>query len=33
MAQFCRVNCGITFPIFAKTAVVGANASPLALKQ
>ncbi len=29
IAQFCRVNYGITFPIFAKTSVVGANANPL----
>jgi glutathione peroxidase len=29
IAQFCRVNYGITFPLFAKTAVVGANANPL----
>jgi len=29
IAQFCRVNYGITFPVFAKTAVVGANANPL----
>jgi glutathione peroxidase len=29
IAQFCRVNYGITFPIFAKTAVVGPNANPL----
>ncbi len=29
IAQFCRVNYGITFPMFAKTSVVGANANPL----
>jgi len=29
IAQFCRLNYGITFPVFAKTAVVGANANPL----
>lgn len=29
IAQFCRMNYGITFPVFAKTAVVGANANPL----
>ncbi len=29
IAQFCRVNYGITFPVFAKTAVVGAKANPL----
>jgi glutathione peroxidase len=29
IAQFCRVNYGITFPIFAKTSVVGAKANPL----
>jgi glutathione peroxidase len=28
IAQFCRVNYGITFPMFAKTSVVGANANP-----
>lgn len=28
IAQFCRVNYGITFPVFAKTTVVGANANP-----
>jgi glutathione peroxidase len=27
--QFCRVNYGITFPMFAKTSVVGANANPV----
>jgi glutathione peroxidase len=27
--QFCEVNYGITFPVFAKTAVVGAKANPL----
>ena len=29
IAQFCRVNYGITFPVFAKTDVVGKNANPL----
>src|SRR5512145_405087 len=29
IAHFCRVNYGITFPVFAKTAVVGKNANPL----
>ena len=29
IAQFCRVNYGITFPVFAKTAVVGSKANPL----
>lgn len=29
IAQFCRVNYGITFPVFAKTTVVGAKANPL----
>src|SRR5688572_11792765 len=29
IAQFCRVNYGITFPVFAKTSVVGARANPL----
>jgi glutathione peroxidase len=29
IAQFCRVNYDITFPIFAKTSVVGASANPL----
>ena len=29
IAQFCQVNYGITFPMFAKTTVVGANANPL----
>jgi glutathione peroxidase len=29
IAQFCQVNYGITFPVFAKTAVVGKNANPL----
>ena len=28
-AQFCRLNYGVTFPMFAKTPVVGANANPL----
>ena len=29
IAQFCRLNYGVTFPMFAKTSVIGANASPL----
>ena len=29
IAQFCQVNYGITFPVFAKTAVVGTKANPL----
>ena len=29
IAQFCQVNYGITFPVFAKTSVVGVNANPL----
>jgi glutathione peroxidase len=29
IAQFCHVNYGITFPMFAKTSVVGANANAL----
>ena len=29
IAQFCRVNYGITFPVFAKTSVVGSQANPL----
>jgi glutathione peroxidase len=29
IAQFCRVNYAITFPLFAKTTVVGASANPL----
>jgi glutathione peroxidase len=29
IAEFCQVNYGITFPMFAKTSVVGANANPL----
>jgi glutathione peroxidase len=29
IAHFCRLNYDITFPVFAKTAVVGKNASPL----
>ncbi len=28
IAQFCRVNYGVTFPMFAKTSVAGANANP-----
>lgn len=29
IARFCRMNYGITFPVFAKTSVVGAKANPL----
>jgi len=29
IAQFCQLNYGVTFPMFAKTSVVGANAIPL----
>ena len=29
IAQFCRLNYGVTFPMFAKTSVVGANANSL----
>jgi glutathione peroxidase len=29
IAQFCQVNYGITFPMFAKTSVVGTTANPL----
>src|SRR5215831_8542702 len=29
IAQFCEVNYGVTFPMFAKTSVVGATANPL----
>ena len=29
IAQFCQLNYGVTFPMFAKTAVVGKNANPL----
>jgi glutathione peroxidase len=29
IAQFCRVNYGITFPVFAKTSVTGANTNAL----
>ncbi len=29
IAEFCRVNYGITFPVFAKTSVAGPNANPL----
>jgi glutathione peroxidase len=27
--QFCRVNYGITFPVFAKTPIIGTNANRL----
>ncbi len=29
IAQFCEVNYGVSFPMFAKTSVIGANANPL----
>jgi glutathione peroxidase len=29
IAQFCRLNYGVSFPMFAKTSVVGAKANPL----
>ncbi|HEY7559998.1 MAG TPA: glutathione peroxidase [Candidatus Binatia bacterium] len=29
IAQFCRLNYGVTFPMFAKTSVVGGDANPL----
>jgi glutathione peroxidase len=29
IAQFCRLNYGVTFPMFAKTSVVGAQANEL----
>ena len=29
IAQFCQLNYGVTFPMFAKTSVVGANANQL----
>ena len=29
IADFCQVNYGVSFPVFAKTAVVGANANPV----
>jgi len=29
IAQFCRLNYGVTFPMFSKTSVVGATANPL----
>jgi glutathione peroxidase len=29
IARFCQVNYGVTFPMFAKTSVVGADANPL----
>jgi glutathione peroxidase len=29
IAQFCQVNYGVTFPVFAKTSVLGAAANPL----
>jgi glutathione peroxidase len=32
IAHFCQVNYGITFPVFAKTTVVGAHANPLYLE-
>jgi len=29
IAQFCQVNYGVSFPMFAKTSVVGGNANPV----
>jgi len=29
IAEFCKANYGVTFPMFAKTTVVGAGANPL----
>lgn len=29
IAEFCQVNYGVTFPVFAKTSVLGAAANPL----
>jgi glutathione peroxidase len=29
IAQFCRLNYGVTFPMFARTSVIGVNANPL----
>ncbi len=29
IADFCQVNYGVTFPVFAKSSVVGANANPV----
>lgn len=29
IAEFCRLNYGVTFPMFTKTSIVGANANPL----
>ncbi len=29
IAKFCQVNYDVTFPVFAKSSVVGANANPL----
>jgi glutathione peroxidase len=29
IAQFCKLNYGVTFPMFAKTSVVGAKANPV----
>jgi glutathione peroxidase len=29
IAQFCQLNYGVTFPMFAKTSVIGANANRL----
>src|SRR3977135_4530620 len=28
IAQFCEVNYGVSFPMFAKTSVIAANANP-----
>jgi len=29
IAEFCQVNYGVSFPVFAKTSVVGPNADPM----
>jgi glutathione peroxidase len=31
IARFCRLNYGVSFPMFAKTSVVGVNANPVYL--
>ena len=32
IAEFCQVNYGVSFPVFAKSAVVGKNANPVFLE-